>query len=84
VQQQELKMKKANRKSDKRKRDEAAMKIAGTMGHAFFRVEDDPADKAKSRLIAEYSSIESAINFHKRIPSRIYQKISKSKYQLVG
>lgn len=69
------------KKTDQRKRDEAAMKYAGSLGHTFFQVGDEAG--GGSYLLGQYGSAESALRFVKP-GERLYQKIGKGKYNLVG
>lgn len=69
-------------KTEQRKRDEAAMKFAGFLGHTFFEVTDDPNRPGESCVRSESGSLASAQQ-SRREDSRIYQKLGKRKYKLV-
>lgn len=71
------------RKTERRKRDEAALNLSGFLGHTFFEVVDDPESKAMNRTVSWSCTIESAMR-GRRMDSRIYQKIGKGKYRIVG
>lgn len=71
------------KKTEQRKRDEAAIEAwEDVVGHDFFEVVDSQND-GYSNLLESFSSAVSAMK-HRREGSRIYQKVGKGKYNLVG
>ena len=73
----------ADKKSDTRKRDEAAMKYSGETGRTFFLVCDLKTDTTRSFECGAFDTQEAAL-LHKVAGQRLYHRVAKNKYRLVG